>query len=87
MMCCYQMAAALRHLHQHGMVHLDVKPDNIYMSLDSGSYKLGDFGLVTKSNGQGRVMEGDGRYLPQEMLNGDHRSLEKVGPNVVHLLF
>lgn len=26
-----QMASALAHLHRHGVAHLDVKPDNIYL--------------------------------------------------------
>ena len=55
------MAAALMHIHSKGMVHLDVKPDNIYNSSD-GTYKLGDFGLATVRSGQWRVQEGDARY-------------------------
>lgn len=41
-----QLAAALQHVHSHGMVHMDVKPDNVYMC-DDGTFKLGDFGLAT----------------------------------------
>eukprot|EP00873_Tetraselmis_striata_P036344 jgi/Tetstr1/456608/TSEL_043311.t1 len=73
-----QIAGALRHLHQLGMVHLDVKPDNIYMSLKDSSCKLGDFGLVSRSDGQGEIREGDGRYLPKEMMNGDHSNLQQA---------
>lgn len=29
--CSEQMASALAHLHRHGVAHLDVKPDNIYL--------------------------------------------------------
>ena len=36
-------AAGLAHMHRHGMVHLDVKPSNLYLSM-SGHVKLGDFG-------------------------------------------
>ncbi|PRW60946.1 Wee1 kinase [Chlorella sorokiniana] len=58
-----QMASALAHLHKHGVAHLDVKPDNIYLqdapevesSSSSGGgatppvrYKLGDFGQATR---------------------------------------
>lgn len=55
-----QMASALKHIHDLGMVHLDLKPDNIYMGRSPGTYKLGDFGLATTRDGQ-RVQEGDAR--------------------------
>lgn len=59
-----QIAAALVHLHAHGVAHMDVKPSNIYISLPqdefhtgrgTGStlppdtqFKLGDFGQATR---------------------------------------
>jgi membrane-associated tyrosine/threonine-specific cdc2-inhibitory kinase len=36
---------ALAHLHSRKLVHMDIKPDNIFITFD-GHYKLGDFGLV-----------------------------------------
>lgn len=36
---------ATKHLHDHDLVHLDIKPDNIFIAKD-GLCKLGDFGLV-----------------------------------------
>lgn len=33
----------LEHLHSHRLVHMDVKPENIFMSSDA-TCKLGDFG-------------------------------------------
>jgi serine/threonine protein kinase len=55
------MASALAHLHARGIVHLDVKPDNIFRSGADAAYKLGDFGLATLSSGRWRVAEGDSR--------------------------
>ena len=44
-----QLSDALYYAHQHGIVHRDVKPDNIYVMGD-GTIKLGDFGIAQISN-------------------------------------
>ena len=57
------MASALKHIHGLGMVHLDVKPDNIY-STPSGTFKLGDFGLamaVAQGGQRAGTSEGDSK--------------------------
>ena len=36
---------ALQHLHDHDLVHMDIKPENIFIGMD-GICKLGDFGLM-----------------------------------------
>ena len=41
-----QMLLALEILHRNNLVHLDIKPGNIFIK--NGRYKLGDFGLVSK---------------------------------------
>ncbi|KAK9810850.1 hypothetical protein WJX73_002128 [Symbiochloris irregularis] len=79
-----QMAAALQHLHDRGIAHLDVKPDNIFAAKDEeAQYRLGDFGLARPLHPkQARVPvvsgEGDCRYLPRELLNDDHSQLDKA---------
>ena len=36
---------AVQHLHANSLVHMDIKPENIFLSED-GVCKLGDFGLM-----------------------------------------
>lgn len=40
-----QLISGLRHIHQMGLIHRDVKPANIFLSED-GILKIGDFGLA-----------------------------------------
>ena len=40
-----EMGAALSHMHTRGLVHLDIKPENVFFN--QGVYKLGDFGHAT----------------------------------------
>lgn len=40
---------AVKHLHERKLVHMDIKPDNIFISHD-GVCKLGDFGLIIDLN-------------------------------------
>ncbi|KAK3007868.1 hypothetical protein RJ639_014597 [Escallonia herrerae] len=72
----HQMAKALQFIHERGIAHLDVKPDNIYVK--NGVYKLGDFGCATLLDRSLPIEEGDARYMPQEILNDNYDYLEKV---------
>jgi wee1-like protein kinase len=66
-----EVLLALAFIHRHGMVHLDIKPENIFVKNDQ--YKLGDFGLVAKVFDKD-VEEGDARYMSMELLSGNHDS-------------
>eukprot|EP00899_Mesostigma_viride_P022184 jgi/Mesvir1/314/Mv22726-RA.1 len=64
------VAEGLHFLHGQDLVHLDIKPENIFLD-SAGNLKIGDFGLAVKDRGQGVYdwEEGDGFYVAPELLN------------------
>jgi len=65
------MILGLKHIHDFGYLHLDIKPDNIFISRDN-YLKIGDFGTAVKIGNYRPDLdhEGDARYMAPEMLNG-----------------
>jgi hypothetical protein len=68
----HDVATGLRHIHQCGMVHLDIKPANILIAED-GIIKIGDFGLTTLQGTGDDCHEGDTRYMAPELLASTER--------------
>lgn len=73
-----QLAAALAHVHERGIVHRDVKPANILLGSD-GRARLADFGIVrildeARLTGTGLTI-GTAPYLSPEQVRG-----RDVGP-------
>jgi len=48
------LADALAHAHEHGVIHRDVKPDNVWLAAD-GSAGLGDFGIAVAAGDPARA--------------------------------
>ncbi|KNC82985.1 WEE protein kinase [Sphaeroforma arctica JP610] len=64
------IASGLCHVHELDLIHLDLKPANIFMT-ETGSLKIGDFGMAVHADkvAQLDVREGDPRYCAPELLN------------------
>ncbi|KAI0472721.1 hypothetical protein GGR56DRAFT_578673 [Xylariaceae sp. FL0804] len=65
-----ESSLGLKHIHQAGFVHLDLKPSNILVGFD-GTLKIGDFGLAAGVGCHGFDFEGDREYLAPEVLRSE----------------
>lgn len=69
----YQLTDALVHAHQHGIIHRDVKPQNVMIQFD-GRVKLGDFGIALIDDApqitQKDMVMGSVHYMAPEVAKG-----------------
>ena len=92
-----QIALALETVNAHGMVHRDVKPDNILLTKD-GEAKLADLGLVKQLNNEDGSLTQSGQavgtpfYMPPEQVRGAAAEIDirtdiyALGATLYHLV-
>ena len=66
-----QIMKGLSHAHSRGIIHRDIKPQNI-MLLRDGTVKVTDFGIACLSNGPSNEAIGSVHYISPEQAKGEY---------------
>ena len=84
-----ELASGVAHIHAHGVLHLDLKPANVFIT-DRGGLKIGDFGLATRwpraspiTILQGAAIDSPGSEGPENIWPADRaraKSSDAVAP-------
>jgi serine/threonine protein kinase len=86
----YQIANGLHFIHSRNLVHRDVKPDNILISMTTPvQMKLSDFGYVKKTSPRGTFTQQSGlkgtlNWMAPEMLELLNDSRDSTSEEIPH---
>ena len=71
-----QLTDGIAYIHRHGLIHRDIKPDNLFYMSD-GTVKISDFGISAPIGKQGKedAVEGTVYYCAPEVLTGKPASV------------
>jgi serine/threonine protein kinase len=74
-----QVCAGLRHAHRHGVIHRDIKPQNLLLTKDRETVKIADFGVARIHQSDSPITRvGTNIYAPPE-----HSPMSVVGEGVM----
>jgi serine/threonine protein kinase len=74
----YKVLEGINYCHSLGIVHIDLKPENIMME-QNGEPRIIDFGLSKNTKGNTRILKsivGSKLYMAPEILQGDAHGIE-----------
>jgi serine/threonine protein kinase len=71
-----QICAGLAHAHQHGVIHRDIKPQNLLLTADQHTIKIADFGVAKIEAAEGAIT----RVGTEVYAAPEHHPLATTGP-------
>ena len=80
-----QILKALEHAHANGVVHRDIKPQNI-MLLDNGQLRMMDFGIARISRAENQIQNGKKAMGSVHYISPEQAKGEEDRPQERHLL-
>ena len=76
------LATTLRDIHQHKIIHKDLKPSNIIINSETGTIKITDFGISSQLSSENQtisnpnLLEGTLAYISPEQTGRMNRSID-----------